>query len=84
MDVAEGKRPTDSCRGTRQHVDKMSRQGTDKRDLNLMEGLGPGLGLASSWLKRRCVGTSTDWEEKTLETSHVLSGATRSMSRCCC
>lgn len=28
-------------------------------------------------LKRRCVGTGTDWGEKTLETSHVLSSATQ-------
>jgi hypothetical protein len=41
------------------------------------------MGLASSWLKRRCVGTSTLSVQKTLKgpkTRCVLSAATRSLS----
>jgi len=58
--------------------DSRSRQHLNKSDRASEKDSGKTWDSPAHGLKRRCVGTSTDWEEKTLKTSHVLSSATRS------
>ena len=59
--VTERERQADCYQGTNQHVDNPTEQG---RDLNRGKDVDLDLGLASPWLKRRRVGTSTLWRKR--------------------
>jgi hypothetical protein len=68
FNVAERERPIDCYQGPSRHVDQPTEQVKDLssgKDLDVDSDLD--MGLASSWLKRRCVGTTTLWEKKTLK-----------------